>query len=316
MADRKVNGKRIYSKGWTSTTRDVFHYCLEVAADSMGILAETPAGIAETLTQEEEPITAEMVKAALDILIDPQNPTLLRYKVNGKSYLIFVNWQDNQKIHYDYRPEYPCPPASVLIKLSKKTQELIIKHYELSQEYTKMQSQVSDELVTTNSQLSDELVRGTVSVSVSVTDSVNKKIVGKKPADIPPGCGWCLRPKENPSDEQKLILYHHQQFKQRFDDCPDSSKAVGRNTKDLTRLLKGHTPPGIEEVICHALDSEEPWLKKKGYELSVILDNFDAIRLAKKKGEPYGTDNRTKQPLRRHNAAAPEAFGPSGEVKF
>lgn len=122
---------------------------------------------------------------------------------------------------------------------------------------------------------------------------------------LPTGCGWCLRPKENESDDYNLILFHHREYKQRFGECYDSSKAIAGWRKHFKRILELHPKATVEKVIIHALDSPADWV----HGLNGIVKHFDEILLKQKAKEPYGE-------LRRNTASDSRRANPSDASKF
>ena len=129
MAQRVADGKRIWNEPWSHLARDAFFWCLFCGADSLGMLPEMPAAIAEALTDSNLRPTVKAVQAALDELCSGRKPTLIRYERDGRRYLVFRKWQDHQKIRYDVAPTSALPPVEVLEELSQKTRDLLCRNY-------------------------------------------------------------------------------------------------------------------------------------------------------------------------------------------
>lgn len=121
MARRRTfDGRRVYNESWDTVTRDVFFYALGVAADNFGMFKENAQSLAGEIG-----LSLPKVRQCLDYLVGEE--VLLRYQLDGDSYLVFRKWQDYQKINYTGAPSCPLPPPDVFGKLSKKTRELFAK---------------------------------------------------------------------------------------------------------------------------------------------------------------------------------------------
>ncbi len=121
MARRRTfDGRKVYNEAWSRHTRDVFFYCLGVAADNFGMFKENPQVMAGEIA-----ISLRQVRQGLDCLVGEE--VLLRFGSDDDSYLIFRKWQDYQKLHHTGAPSCPIPPPDIFAKLSENTQELFQK---------------------------------------------------------------------------------------------------------------------------------------------------------------------------------------------
>lgn len=286
MARRSFNGKKIFNEAWDNNTKLALFWLIS-NADGFGLQRKSPGQLADIL-QISKRASAECI----EILIEQK--VLIEYSDNGQSYLAFRKWQDYQKLRYAGMPSCPFPSMDIYEQLSSKTQFYLLEN-----------SENFYNNISANS--------GAKTYSNSNSNSNNS---GKEGGVGETGCGWCLHPKENEQPDYNLILFHHQQFKQRKGFCPDSSKAVSRFRKAFQRLLKTHSEQEIQDVIVHALDCPAEWVK----DLSGIENHFDKILLTMKKGEIYGEARGGRQEFgakpARQNPSDPSRFQKSGRASF
>ena len=281
MAQRVADGKRIWNEPWSHLARDAFFWCLFCGADSLGMLPEMPAAIAEALTDSKLRPTVKAVQAALDELCSGRKPTLIRYERDGRRYLVFRKWQDHQKIRYDDAPTSALPPVEVLEELSQKTRDLLCRNYGVT--YVAA------------------TVKTAATVSVSVSVSVSERPDGqdgpadKPPADLPNRCGWCANPKPPTAEASQLLLQgYHDSYRAQHGNCPTMTPAKDGNS--LKRLLaSGKSVERIVAVIAHGLRSEDTFLRKRGFALCELVRNFDGIAIALDKGVVHGSRNAAKK---------------------
>jgi hypothetical protein len=182
MAQRIMDGARVFNEPWDAFTREVFIWLLFRGADSLGMQTERPASIAEELSDGTRTVDAAAVTVAIDVLCAGDKPTLIRYTHGGKRFLMFRKWQDHQKIRYPVKPVCPQPPQDALAGLSESTQALLRSNYSNSSVET---------TVTPTARK-----RATVSVSVSAS------VTAKKDNGLAPDAEAPTPPKRKFTDEE------------------------------------------------------------------------------------------------------------------
>jgi hypothetical protein len=114
----RVISDGIYDEAWDGIQRDLFVYLVLKAANPWGLFVQQPKVWAAALRHQVPTIVKR-----LDALISQE--VLLRYHVDGGTYLAFRKWQDHQGIRHFPRKgsNVPCPSADVFQLLSEKTQQ-------------------------------------------------------------------------------------------------------------------------------------------------------------------------------------------------
>ena len=287
MANRNLNIEEIMQKKWDNLNKLALIWLIG-DAKNFGVNRVRVAAMSEDLN-----CGISTARKAIDFLIAKKDEKgelhgpLLTWQSDGAEFYILRKWGNYQHISYFQKPNFTEIPRGIFEETTEETRSIFRKFSERLPE--KLRSVVVD-----------------VDVDVVVDDPPSP------PGDK--GCGWCLRPKENQEEDYNLVLFHHREFKQRFNECPNTNRAVGRNRKELKELLKLHTAAEIQAIFVYALDCPASWVKT----LSGIISKFDELDLDKKKGIQYGASSNRKagQPIRRHDAAPPEAFGRSGKVNL
>ena len=276
MAKRVADGKRIYNEPWNNRVRSVFFWLLLEGADGLGIQQERPAAIAEALSDEEWRLTVGRAVDAIDRLCAGNKPCLIRYEHEGRVFLVFRKFNDQQLIRYDVEPTCPMPPAEIMGKLGAKQRAHLLRNY--ARHYG----------VTT------EELRATLSLSPppSLTPNKTTAKTARAGAEAPPRepdrCGWCENPKPaTAAPTDRLLQAYHDAYRKQHDTCP--MMTPGRDGKALKNALRaGKDEERITAVIEHGLRSEDSFLLKQGFKLTTILSNFDGIALALDGGFMHG----------------------------
>ena len=219
--------------------RDAFFWHLFVASDSLGMMPETPASMAEALSDEKLKVSIRAATAAIDELCAGEKPALLRYTDGGKPFLVFRKFQDHQKIRYDVAPACPLPPVETLEKLSPKTRQLLCSNFGVTYVAATAKS------------------AATVTVTVTVTE--------KKSADSVV-CRFCEKPTKNP------LQAIHDIYREIRGECPlglmAAPKAHGVNRSKWSKILGGDEL--LHACLREYCRSDDPFVVNAGYPLSLF----------------------------------------------
>lgn len=161
--------------------------------------------------------------------------------------------------------------------------------------------------------------RDTDTETESDTDTENNNTLS------PPSlCPFCKPLGKKSTDIQKLVKFCHEAYIAARGKHPTFK--AGTWIGVLDPLMKQHNKADgkeeekvrVQKVYEHYLKSQDSWIQGKSFGITLFTSNFDSVSDALDRKEIHGiTSNRKAgQPIRRHDAAPPEAFGRSGKVNL
>lgn len=267
MAQRVADGKRIWNEPWSHLARDVFIWCLFVGSDSLGMQPESPASIAEALTDKKFKVSTRAVTGAIDELCAGEKPALIRYAESGKPFLIIRKFQDHQKIRYQVAPTCPLPSAEILERLSPKTRQLLCSNYRVV-----YKAATADSRATVSG---SGLVSGTTDTAGSTAAD-----------DAAPECPFCRKPTKGP------LQHYHDEAKRVLGRClvidPKACAAL------IAKREKGVGRKRCHDAFAVYLASEDSFVHKQGHDLKLFCSEsmFNGVLAAVDGSYTHGSKGR------------------------
>jgi len=145
---------------------------------------------------------------------------------------------------------------------------------------------------------------------IEVKSQVSQKLAQNKESQE---CPRCTSPKDS-SPLEKAIQLYHDRYKERHGICPLIAEKMAHGI--MVGLLKAHANgEEVEMAISAYIESEDPWLTDKGWDIRHLPQHFNACLLAAKKGEKHGLQGKSGKGGRRRAPSPRSEFGPGGLVR-